>query len=387
MTQYYHFDGLGSTDRITNSSGIVVVNYAYYAFGATKSSAGSTTNSFRFVGRPGYYLNPDLASYYLRARHYDPAAGRFLSVDPMALEDVNTNVYIYVQNSPVNYNDPTGLFPPRTPPRIDRQRIRARASYYEGPGELFIAPSTTNELSPFAQSVIFGSLEQLYKRSREKAIIAESRLGTSLPEISSNVLGLDLIPFGFSVDTYEVTVADVYSVLGTVLWQKARAELRLSPIGQSLEQIIGSVENNRVIKSIGLLSAAYGTLFIAERLPATPFSQVGRISLGKVGILHFTNDYSPIDIGPLNLPRLRSDFQLSTRPTFDFQHPEQGVLTPIEASLIFKPSPTTRVFTGSFEVNITGTCPIGGLSTSGPSFNRLNFHRDIGAFITIRRDW
>jgi hypothetical protein len=66
---------------------------------------------------------------------------------------------------------------------------------------------------------------------------------------------------------------------------------------------------------------------------------------------------------------------------------QQGFMTPIEASLIFKPSTTTRAFTGSFEVNITGTCPVGGLSTSGPSFNRLNFHRDIGAFISIRRDW
>src|SRR5207249_3536968 len=33
LTQYYHFDGLGSTDRVTDGSGNVKVNYVYYAFG------------------------------------------------------------------------------------------------------------------------------------------------------------------------------------------------------------------------------------------------------------------------------------------------------------------------------------------------------------------
>ena len=42
-------------------------------------------------------------------RHYDSRIGRFLSEDPAKFSGGDTNLYRYVMNSPLNYNDPSGL--------------------------------------------------------------------------------------------------------------------------------------------------------------------------------------------------------------------------------------------------------------------------------------
>ena len=48
------------------------------------------------------YLSDHL--YYMRARHYDPTIGRFLSEDPIW----STNLYHYAENNPVMWMDPKG---------------------------------------------------------------------------------------------------------------------------------------------------------------------------------------------------------------------------------------------------------------------------------------
>jgi RHS repeat-associated protein len=103
-TQFFLFDALGSTDRLTDTTASVTDQYRYDAFGIIKFTSGTTTNPFRYVGKLGYYYDGDLAQYYLRARHYNPVLGRFLSADPLALDS-----YRYASNNPVNWTDPSGL--------------------------------------------------------------------------------------------------------------------------------------------------------------------------------------------------------------------------------------------------------------------------------------
>lgn len=47
---------------------------------------------------------------------YNPETGRFLSEDPIGFKGGDFNLYRYVQNNPIRYNDPHGLFVP--PPFI-----------------------------------------------------------------------------------------------------------------------------------------------------------------------------------------------------------------------------------------------------------------------------
>jgi RHS repeat-associated protein len=78
----------------------------YDAFGALRTQAGASANPFRFTGEQ-HDSGAGRGLYYLRARHYDPALGRFVSKDPLPL----VNRHAYVGNNPANYVDPYGLLP------------------------------------------------------------------------------------------------------------------------------------------------------------------------------------------------------------------------------------------------------------------------------------
>ena len=105
---YYHYDGLGSTVAITDSSGNIVNKYAYDAFGSVLKSEEQITNSFKYVGMFGV-MDEGNGLLYMRARYYDPEVGRFINKDPIGLVG-GLNLYAYVGNNPVNYVDPSGHF-------------------------------------------------------------------------------------------------------------------------------------------------------------------------------------------------------------------------------------------------------------------------------------
>ncbi|MBU3978759.1 RHS repeat-associated core domain-containing protein [Patescibacteria group bacterium] len=63
----------------------------------------------------GQQQDPESNLYYLRARYYDPATGRFISRDPVkgTLTNPQTqNPYAYAGNDPINNSDPSGEFYP-----------------------------------------------------------------------------------------------------------------------------------------------------------------------------------------------------------------------------------------------------------------------------------
>lgn len=109
-TAYYAYDGLGSVVNLTSSAGATWWTYAYLPFGgvrsATKNSNQATDNVLRFAGG---YLDPTTL-YHFGARQYDPGAGRFLSTDPMkpSIADPYVGAYLYANNNPVRYTDPSG---------------------------------------------------------------------------------------------------------------------------------------------------------------------------------------------------------------------------------------------------------------------------------------
>lgn len=105
---FYQVDGLGTTRQLTNNNGVVIQEYDYDAYGNLTRKAGNASNNYLFAGEQ---FDDAVDGYYLRARYYDLATGRFVSTDPfegyynfpLTLHD-----YIYTWNNPINLIDPSG---------------------------------------------------------------------------------------------------------------------------------------------------------------------------------------------------------------------------------------------------------------------------------------
>ena len=102
---YYHYasDELGSTTHLTDENGNVYNYYEYDAFGNFLTKAENVPNRFCFTGEQ---YDPLTSQYYLRARFYNPAIGRFLNEDTYYGDGLN--LYAYCHNNPVKYVDPSG---------------------------------------------------------------------------------------------------------------------------------------------------------------------------------------------------------------------------------------------------------------------------------------
>ena len=106
-TSYYHADGLGSVTSLSSAAGSIANTYTYDSFGKLTNSTGSLVNPFRYTARES---DTETDLYYYRARYYDQVGGRFVSEDPIRFNG-GPNFYTYVNNSPLNFNDPFGEFP------------------------------------------------------------------------------------------------------------------------------------------------------------------------------------------------------------------------------------------------------------------------------------
>ena len=96
-------DQLGSVIGTANSAGTSTAIHSYGPYGEPNIATGIR---FRYTGQQ---FIGSLNLYYYKARFYSPALGRFLQTDPIGTTD-DLNLYAYVGNNPINFNDPTGTF-------------------------------------------------------------------------------------------------------------------------------------------------------------------------------------------------------------------------------------------------------------------------------------
>ena len=103
---YYHRDQIGSTRAVTDSTGALVGTFSYDAYGKQTAATGTATP---LLGYTGEYTDTETGYTYLRARHYDPTTGQFLTRDP--IEAITADPYGYAATNPISYVDPTGYAP------------------------------------------------------------------------------------------------------------------------------------------------------------------------------------------------------------------------------------------------------------------------------------
>ena len=100
---YYHRDEQLSTALVTDEHRNVQNSYQYDAFGIPLETTEKLNNRIRYTGQQYDELTEQ---YYLRARYYNPVAGRFMQED--VYQGDGLNLYAYCGNNPVVYYDPSG---------------------------------------------------------------------------------------------------------------------------------------------------------------------------------------------------------------------------------------------------------------------------------------
>ena len=102
-------DHLGSVRVVMDGAGDALERNDYYPFGARYGEEGwpESANRFKFNGKEEQETG-DLGFLDYGARMYDPAVGRWWSVDPAAGEFCSLSVYSYCGNSPLVNMDPDG---------------------------------------------------------------------------------------------------------------------------------------------------------------------------------------------------------------------------------------------------------------------------------------
>jgi len=103
------YDGNGNVVTLVDSqSGTESGRYVHGPFGETITASGAMAkaNPFRFSTK---YTDDETDLVYFGFRYYRPSSGKWLSRDPLG-EKHESNLYVVVDNNPINKNDYLGLF-------------------------------------------------------------------------------------------------------------------------------------------------------------------------------------------------------------------------------------------------------------------------------------
>ncbi|NJL26928.1 MAG: hypothetical protein HC897_03105 [Thermoanaerobaculia bacterium] len=104
-------DPLGSPRLVVRvADGAVLQRLDYDEFGRVLLDTNPGFQPFGFAG--GLY-DHQTGLVRFGARDYDPESGRWTARDPILFASGSTNNYVYVDNDPVNYTDPSGLLKQR----------------------------------------------------------------------------------------------------------------------------------------------------------------------------------------------------------------------------------------------------------------------------------
>ena len=127
---YYHRDEQLSTVFVTDGQGEIRNSYQYDAFGIPLETTEQLNNRIRYTGQQYDELTEQ---YYLRARYYNPVAGRFMQED--VYQGDGLNLYAYCGNNPVVYDDPSGYKRKACPPQGKISESVDETSYGKSSGK------------------------------------------------------------------------------------------------------------------------------------------------------------------------------------------------------------------------------------------------------------
>jgi RHS repeat-associated protein len=117
VTYYIVSDSQGTPYKLLNTSGVTVAEYTYAPFGERLTN--SNPAIYNPIGYSGTYLDGESGLYFAQSRYYDSRIGRFTTKDVYRGElefPISQNRYIYCEQNPATYTDPTGFAPVESEP-------------------------------------------------------------------------------------------------------------------------------------------------------------------------------------------------------------------------------------------------------------------------------
>ena len=126
---YYTQDHRGNNRAVINENGTLEQVTHYYPFGGIYGDTGinSSLQPYKYNGKELDRMH-GLDWYDYGARSYDPALGRFTTIDPLTEKYYKLNPYAYCGDNPVNAIDPDGMDVIITGPLANKalEQIQAR---------------------------------------------------------------------------------------------------------------------------------------------------------------------------------------------------------------------------------------------------------------------
>jgi RHS repeat-associated protein len=102
---FYSDDHVGSVREVTSSSGSIQSDYGYDPYGRITYLNGSSSGDFQYAN---YYFHAPSSLSLTLTRPYNSTSARWLCRD-MIGEKGGVNLYAYVGNNPITFDDPLGM--------------------------------------------------------------------------------------------------------------------------------------------------------------------------------------------------------------------------------------------------------------------------------------
>ncbi|MBL8014367.1 MAG: RHS repeat protein, partial [Candidatus Omnitrophica bacterium] len=214
---YFTRDGVNSTRDVLDRTGNVIQRMEYDAFGkvTVQNKNGNPVadlpkTNYLYTGRE---LITEVDLYNFRNRFYSNKLGRFLSEDRLGFFGGSVNLYEFNANSPLNFDDPTGLSSVFI--TIGGKEIPFDKAGFERGNQLILYCGNTPDFSKYLPLLLLlhpgpdsdnGSLyRRSYNRNQGRPItpefvrrmLAYTMLGGNSPDFSKFLPFLSSLPPGF----------------------------------------------------------------------------------------------------------------------------------------------------------------------------------------------
>ena len=282
-TLWLHTNHLGSVHVVTDHDGNEVRRQLHRPYGERLSTTGDHEEALSFTGQ----RQDDTGVFYLHARYYDPALGRFLSPDPVVPtgRTIGLNRYAYAGDDPVNFTDRNGL---SLFSKLFKKRRRLFKKVAKKIGNFFLNEAARIGKIPyiggtlalplqFRGAVFTGNGRMLTRVTATAAIMV---VGAVLTYFSGGVLSGAVISFASGFGTAKVNGASTSEAL------KAGAISAGIFVGTA---VLSSIANSMRANMVGRqgVNDIAGTLPGPEGAAGGPLGGQAGVRVGQIGPFRF----------------------------------------------------------------------------------------------------